>query len=62
MEIPDFKNKWPVWREHIRKEYPDMTDDELQYHEGQEAELVLRLEQKMKKNKKEIYNWLHMMG
>lgn len=62
METPDFKNKWPQWRERIRHEYPDLTDEDLDYREGNEADLVLRLEKKMKKNKEEIYEWLHIMG
>jgi hypothetical protein len=62
MQTPDFKNRWNDWKKEIQLQYPDLTDEDLQYHQGKEADLVLKLEQKTKKNKEEIYNWLHLMG
>ena len=62
MEEPDFRKNWTKWREKIREQHPDLTDEELHYEHGKEADLVLRLGNRLKKKKEEIYDWLHMMG
>lgn len=62
MQTPDFINRWDDWKKKIQQQYPDLTDADLQYQRGKEEDLVLRLAERTKKNKEEIYNWLHIMG
>jgi len=62
METPDFKSKWPDWKEKIQSMYPDFSDEDLMYELDKEEELLERLQMKTGKTKAQIYEWLHMMG
>lgn len=62
METPDFKDRWPDWKEKIQSLYPDITDEELMYELDKEEELLERLQVKTGKTKAQIYEWLHLMG
>ena len=57
-----FSEKWPEHRERLRKDYPHLKDEDLEYEPGREEDLVLRLHEKLQKTKSEIRNWLHLMG
>jgi hypothetical protein len=46
----------------VKEEHPHLNDEDLHYEPGREDELVLRLAEKLQKTKKEIRNWLHIMG
>jgi hypothetical protein len=58
----DLKNSWDQWKHEKRKEYPGITDEELLDELKKDEELLLRLQKKTGKTKKEIFNWLHLMG
>lgn len=62
METRSSRSQWERSKEQIKKEYPDLTDEDLRCEPGKEEELLERLQQKLKKTKKEIRNWLHIMG
>lgn len=62
METPDLKNNWQRWRESVKKAYPHLTDEDLLYEINKEEELLKRLQEKTGKTKKEIYDWLRVMG
>jgi hypothetical protein len=62
MEIKNFADRWPEWKEKLKKEYPHLTEEDLRYEIGKDAELLKRLQEKMGKTDKEITNWLHLMG
>ena len=62
MENEELKEKWPVLKEKLKEQYPDLTDDELRYEIGKEGELQERLQKKLKKNWTEIRNILSLMG
>lgn len=57
-----FQQKWPEHRERLRKEYPQLSDEDLHYDPGKEEELLLRLQQKLNKTRHEIRNWLSILG
>jgi hypothetical protein len=59
---PEFEARWPKYREQLRREYPFLTDEDLRYEPGREEELLLRLQARLNKTKREIRNWLHIMG
>jgi hypothetical protein len=59
---PDFNSNWERWRENIRREYPDMSDEDLSYEASREEELLERLQIKTGKTKAQIFEWLHLMG
>ncbi len=62
MDNNDFGQRWPRLKERLPAENPELRSEELIYEIGKEAELMLLLEEKLKKNRKEIDNWLSMMG
>ncbi len=53
---------WETKKEQLKKEYPHLTNEDLAYEIGKEAELLERLQKKMSKNEKEIRKWLSFMG
>ncbi|MEP7238909.1 MAG: general stress protein CsbD [Ferruginibacter sp.] len=55
-------NDWETKKQKLKKEYPELTIEDLTYEIGKEEELLERLQKKMSKNKKEIRNWLSLMG
>jgi hypothetical protein len=61
MEENQIKN-WDKVKERLEKEHPQLTREDLIYEIGKEEELLRRLQQKLKKNEKEIRSWLSLMG
>ena len=45
---------WSVIKERLRQKYADLTDDDLRYKEGQEEELIERLQQFTGQTRKDI--------
>lgn len=62
MEKPDIKNNWHRWKHKVKEQYPNLSDEDLEYEIDKEEDLLERLQEKTRKTKKEIYNWLHLMG
>lgn len=62
MEKQNFSAQWPRLKEHLQKEHPHLTSEDLIYEVGKEEELLERLEKKLGKNRNEIRKWLHLMG
>lgn len=58
----NFEENWPKYREKIKRQHPELTDEDLKYEPGGEKELILRLQVKLNKTKQDIRNWLHIMG
>jgi hypothetical protein len=61
MKDKAFEN-WDARKEHIKKTYPQLTDEDLIYKAGQEIELLERLQKKLKKSKEEIRTTLSFIG
>ncbi len=62
MDNRNFEQQWQEARMKIKQEHPDIKDEDLEYKAGEEEELLKRLQTKLGKTKKEIRNWLHLMG
>lgn len=54
MEKLEFKGSWNEVKGKLKQRYGELTDDDLEYTEGQGEELVGRLQQKLGKSKDEI--------
>jgi len=52
------KGNWYELKGKIKQEYADLTEDDLQYQEGKEDEMLGRLQQKMGKSKQEVKDWI----
>lgn len=48
------KGNWNELKGKLRQEYADLTDDDLQYAEGKEEELLGRLQQKLGETKENL--------
>ncbi|XZF15934.1 hypothetical protein ACTHGU_07340 [Chitinophagaceae bacterium MMS25-I14] len=62
MENDDFKLRWEKNKHKILHDYPQLTDKDLTGDTGKAEELLERLQILTGKTKKEIYDWLDMMG
>ena len=61
MEDKIFEN-WEAKKQQIKKDYPQVTEDDLLYKAGQEVEVLERLQKKLKKSKDQIKTWLAYIG
>ncbi len=52
---------WNDKRAKLKKKYPDLMDEDLQYQEGNDAELMKRLQKKLGKTEVEIRNLIDML-
>lgn len=52
------KGNWNQLKGKMKQEHADLTDDDLQYAEGQEDELIGRLQEKMGKTKEQVIDWI----
>ena len=52
------KGNWKILKGKAKQQYGDLTDDDLQYTEGKEDELLGRLERKLGKTKDEVKSWI----
>ena len=55
------KGSWNETKGKIKQAYGDLTDDDLQYEEGKDDELVGRLQTKLGKTKDEIVKWIESL-
>lgn len=53
---------WESKKEKLKKQYPQLTYDDLLYEVGKEEELLKRLQKKLNKTEHEIRKWLSLMG
>ncbi|MCC5920736.1 MAG: CsbD family protein [Cyclobacteriaceae bacterium] len=49
-----FQGKWTEISGKLKQKYAELNDDDLQYQEGQEEELMGRLQKKLGKGKEEV--------
>ena len=58
MNTTELKGKWNEVKGKIKKQYADLSDDDLLYEEGKEDELYGRIQQKIGKTKDEVKKWI----
>jgi len=62
MSTPDFKKDYENWRQEMLATNPNMTNEELLEQLNKDEALLEKLQMRTGKTKKEIFNWLHLMG
>lgn len=55
------KGEWNETKGKIKKAYADLTDDDLKRDEGDDDQLVGRLQQKLGKTKEEVIKWIESL-
>jgi len=62
-ELKDkLKGNWNIIKGQIKQQYADLTEDDLAYQEGQEDELIGRLQKKLGKTKSEVKDFIDSIG
>lgn len=62
MNYTELRNKWPDIKPKIQQQHPELSEEDLLLEIGKEAELLQRLQARLRKNREEIFNWLAVMG
>lgn len=62
MDNKELREKWPEIKEKIKGQHPELKEEDLEYKFGQETELLLRLQKKLKKTNEQIRYWLSLFG
>ena len=62
MDKLELKGKWNEWKGKIKQSHADLTDDDLEYEDGKDDELLGRLQTKLGKGKDELIAWLRSLG
>lgn len=57
MDNSRFKGKWNELKGRVKKEWDDLTDDDLMYVEGKEDELYGRIQSRTGRSRDEIRTW-----
>ncbi|MBK0383411.1 CsbD family protein [Pedobacter sp. SD-b] len=58
MDKLEFKGSWNEVKGKAKQAYADLTDDDLTYAEGQEDEMVGKVQKKTGKTRDEVVDWL----
>ena len=57
----NLKGNWNELKGKAKKEYADLTDDDLMYEEGKDDELIGRIQQKIGRTKQEVIDWIERL-
>lgn len=63
METTELKirGNWNEIKGKIKQQYGELTDDDLKYEEGQEDQLIGRLQKKIGKTKEQVIDWIESL-
>lgn len=61
MDKLELKGNWNEIKGKAKQQYGELTDDDLAYQEGQEDELVGRVQDKLGKTRQEVIDWLNSL-
>lgn len=62
MDKLQIKGNWNEIKGKVKQAYADLTDDDLTYKEGQEDQLIGKLQQKTGKKREELVKWINELG
>lgn len=61
MDRLEIKGNWNELKGKAKEQYGELTDNDLAYEEGQEDQLVGRVQQKLGKTREEVVDWLNSL-
>lgn len=56
--IDKLKGNWNIVKGKLKQEYGELTDDDLQYVEGKEDELLGRIQKRTGRTKEQVKNFI----
>jgi uncharacterized protein YjbJ (UPF0337 family) len=60
-KILKLKGDWNEVKGKMKQEYAQLTDDDLKYDEGQDDELIGRVQKKIGKTKEQVIDWIQSL-
>ena len=61
MDKLEIKGAWNEVKGKIQQAYADLTDDDLKYENGQDNEMLGKLQQKTGKGREELVKWINSL-
>lgn len=61
MDKLTIKGNWNELKGKVKQAYASLTDDDLTYAEGQEDQLLGRIQQKTGKSREELVTWINSL-
>lgn len=61
MDRLEIKGTWNEVKGKIKQAYADLTDNDLKYEEGQDDELLGKLQQKTGKGRRDLVQWINSL-
>jgi uncharacterized protein YjbJ (UPF0337 family) len=61
MDKLELKGKWNEIKGKVKQAYAELTDDDLKHEEGQDDELLGKLQQKTGKGRDELVKWINSL-
>ena len=61
MDKLEIKGRWNELKGKVKQAYAELTEDDLTYDEGQEDELVGKLQQKTGKTREDLVKWINSL-
>ena len=58
MDTLELKGKWNEMKGKVKQAHANLTDDDLEYEDGKDDELLGRLQAKLGKSRDEVVKWL----
>ena len=62
MDRLELKGKCNEFKGKVKQANASLTDDDLQYEEGKDEELIGRIQTKLGKTREEVIDWLKSLG
>jgi uncharacterized protein YjbJ (UPF0337 family) len=62
MDKLELKGKWNELKGKAKQAHADLTDDDLQYEEGKDDELLGRIQTRLGKTREQVVDWLKSLG
>lgn len=59
MDKLEYKGKWNEVKGRLKKSYGSLTDDDLTYQEGQEDQMLGKIQQKLGKTRDEVVKMIN---
>ena len=61
MDKLEIKGAWNEVKGKIKQAYADLTDDDLKYEQGEDEEMLGKLQQKTGKGRQELVGWINSL-
>lgn len=62
MDKLELKGRWNELKGKAKQAHADLTDDDLEYEEGKDDELLGRIQTRLGKTKDEVVEWIRSLG